>query len=146
MTQLPGQSDVPRPALRVLIVDDQADIVYTWAMLLRLYGHEVAVARDGLEALAVADAHRPHVVLCDITMPRLDGFEVARRLREKGPAKPLLVAVTARCGDGDRERTLEAGFDRHLHKPAEPAAVVQILEEVACRLSGLDPAGGAAQA
>jgi CheY-like chemotaxis protein len=144
MNQLPGQPDAPRPALRVLVVDDQPDTVDAWAMLLRLHGHAVAVALDGLEALAIADAHGPHVVLCDITMPRLDGYGVASKLRQKGPARPFLVAVTAHCSDEDRRRCLEAGFDRHLTKPAEPAEVVQLLKDLASRLAGTAPSGGPA--
>jgi CheY-like chemotaxis protein len=141
MAHLAGQPAAARPALRVLVVDDQADIVDTWAMLLRLQGHEVAVALDGLEALVVAEAHGPHVVLCDITMPKLDGYGVARKLREKGPARPLLVAVTARCSEEDLRRCREAGFDRHLVKPAEPDEVVRLLQEFAGRLTGTGPSG-----
>jgi CheY-like chemotaxis protein len=142
MMQFPRQSDVLRPVLRVLVVDDQADTADTWALLLRMLGHEVAVALDGLEALVVADAHDPQVVLCDIAMPKLDGYGVARKLQEKGPAKPYLVAVTARCSEEDRNRCLEAGFDRHLAKPAEPAEVEHILREVASRLTATDSAAG----
>jgi CheY-like chemotaxis protein len=135
-----------RLPLRVLVVDDQADSVASWALLLRMRGHEVAVAGDGVEALAVAAAHRPHVVLCDIVMPRLDGYGVARKLREGGKDRPFLVALTARSSDEDRQRCREAGFDRHLVKPADPDEVVQLLKGLASALPGAGPAGGAPQA
>jgi CheY-like chemotaxis protein len=125
-----------RLPLRVLVVDDHEDVADTWAMLLRMHGFDVAVALDGVEALVVAEARRPHVILCDIRMPRLDGYGVAKELCEKGKDRPFLVAVTAHGSDEDRRRSHEAGFDRHFVKPADPDEIVLLLQRLASSLAG----------
>jgi two-component system CheB/CheR fusion protein len=116
---------------RVLVVDDNVDAADSIALLLRLGGHEVRVAHDGPTALLIARAFRPQVVFLDIGMPGMDGYEVARRLRrEPGPQPALLVALTGWGHDEDRRRSQEAGFDHHLVKPVDPAALVQLLAGV----------------
>jgi CheY-like chemotaxis protein len=115
---------------RLLIVDDNVAAAGLLEMLLRKHGHEVHVAHDGLEAVEVAERYRPHVVLMDLGMPKLDGYEAAKRIRREPWGRDmLLVAVTGWGQDGDRQRTSDAGFDHHLVKPAQPALIQQILAQ-----------------
>jgi CheY-like chemotaxis protein/two-component sensor histidine kinase len=111
-------------SLRVLVVDDNADAATSMALLLRAAGHVTEAAHDGPAAVAAAERFRPDVVLLDIGLPGMDGYEVARRLRAAGDGRrPLLVAVTGYGGDVVRRRATEAGFDHHLVKPVDPEAV-----------------------
>lgn len=97
-------------------------------MLLGMIGHEVEIAHDGLEALALAGTFRPHVVLLDLGLPKLSGYEVARRLRETDEGKGvLIVALTGWGQDEDRRRTREAGFDHHVTKPVELESLRRLL-------------------
>ncbi len=113
---------------RVLVVDDNADTAESLALLLRVLGHEVRTAHDGPSALKVARREHPDVVLLDLGLPRLDGFEVARRLRWEYADRPLLlVALTGHGQEEDRRRCREAGFDHHLVKPAEPETLKHLL-------------------
>jgi PAS domain S-box-containing protein len=116
------------PPRRVLVVDDNVDAAESLAMLLRVGRHDVRTAHDGATALQLAGAFRPEVVLLDIGLPRMDGYQVARRLREQeGMGGAVLVALTGYGQDEDRRRSQEAGFDRHLVKPADPTALNDIL-------------------
>jgi signal transduction histidine kinase/DNA-binding response OmpR family regulator len=116
--------NVDRPAFkngrrRILIVEDNVDVADSTAMLLEQMGSEVQVAHDGLAALAAAEAFRPEIVLLDIGLPGMDGYTVARRLRQQsGPQKLVLVAVSGYGQEEDRQLSSQAGFDRHLVKPA----------------------------
>jgi CheY-like chemotaxis protein len=117
------------PPLRVLIVEDCEDAAASLALLLRLDGHEVHVAGNGGMALRVAQDWPPDVVLLDIGLPGLDGYEVAKRLRARAAGmKPLLIAITGYGRDEDRRRSAEAGIDLHLLKPADPAGLRQMLK------------------
>jgi CheY-like chemotaxis protein len=116
------------PHLSVLVVDDLEDAADSTAAVLALSGHAVRTAYSGDEAVRVADAEPPDVVLFDIGMPGMDGWELARRLRASAGAKrPLLVAVTAAATDADRKKSEEAGIDLHLVKPVDPAALVGLV-------------------
>src|SRR5262249_56587900 len=131
----------PRMRRRVLVVDDSVDVAATLARYLELTGHEVRVAHDGPAALAAAQAQQPEVVLLDIGLPRMDGYEVARRLRQQPTlANVLLVALTGYGQEEDRHRSREAGFDHHLVKPVDPAALQGLLAALAA------PAGQGAAA
>jgi CheY-like chemotaxis protein len=112
------------------VVDDNADAASTLDMLLRSLGHETCVVHDGTAALKMANQFRPDVVLLDIGMPGLDGYEVARRLRamQKG-ATFRIVAITGWGQEADRQKSREAGFDVHLVKPVEPTDLVRVLDE-----------------
>ena len=125
---------VPTPehrAVRVLVVNDYPDNVESMALLLRLCGHEVEVALGGAAALRVAQAQQPDAVLLDISMPDLDGYQVARQLRAMFRDKRLLlVALTALGFEEDRRRCEEAGFDLHLVKPADPLEIEHLLREL----------------
>jgi CheY-like chemotaxis protein len=114
--------------MRILVVDDNADAAESLSILLRMQGHEVRVAYDGLEALDLAAELMPDLVLLDIGLPRLDGYEVARRLRQfPGGDGMIMVAVTGWGQAEDRRRSREAGFDHHLVKPLDFAALDQLL-------------------
>src|SRR5262249_30533650 len=108
--------------LRVLVVDDCRDTTDSLALLLKLWGHDVRVARDGPAAVGEARAYLPHVVLLDIALGTgMDGYDVARRLRAlPNPEEMLLICMTGYGMVADRHRSREAGFDHHLTKPAEP--------------------------
>jgi CheY-like chemotaxis protein/two-component sensor histidine kinase len=123
----PQQVAPPAPR-RILVVDDNVDAAESLAVLLRLEGHEVRTAHDGPAALAAAQADPPEMVILDLGMPRMDGFEVARRLRALPKSKDvLLVALTGWAQEEDRRRCYEAGFDGHLPKPPELNALRQFL-------------------
>jgi signal transduction histidine kinase/CheY-like chemotaxis protein len=114
---------------RVLVADDNTDAADSMAMMLRLLGHEALVARDGLTAVAIAQRERPDLVLLDIGMPGLNGYEVCRRLRALPWGASLrIVAVTGWGQDSDRARSRDAGFDEHLVKPLSPAQLRRLLE------------------
>jgi len=115
---------------RVLVVDDNVDGARLLARLLRSGGHQAEVAHDGPTALAAALAHSPDVVLLDIGLPGMDGFEVARRLREReGPNRALLVATTGYGREDDLRRSREAGFDHHMVKPLDPRVLSDLLAQ-----------------
>ena len=107
------------PPERILVVDDNVDAAQTLATMLEMEGHEIRTAADGEEALEVAARFQPAVVLLDIGLPRLDGYEVARRLRAGGGTGLLLVALTGYGQYEDRRAALDAGFDCHFVKPVE---------------------------
>ncbi len=118
----PGSSAGPArdgPPERILVVDDNVDAAQTLATMLEMEGHEIRTAADGEEALEVAARFQPAVVLLDIGLPRLDGYEVARRLRVGGGTGLLLVALTGYGQYEDRRAALDAGFDCHFVKPVE---------------------------
>jgi CheY-like chemotaxis protein len=118
---------------RLLVVDDNQDAANSLTTLLRLQGHKVRVAHDGPAALETARDFRPEKVFLDLGMPGMDGYQVARRLRQQsGLENVRLAALTGWGQKEDRRRTAEAGFDLHLVKPIEP----KVLEEL---VSGLKP-------
>ncbi|HEX5269884.1 MAG TPA: response regulator [Gemmataceae bacterium] len=118
----------PPRARRVLVVDDNRDGADSMAMLLQLHGHEVRVAYDGPEGVKAALAQAPDVVLCDIGLPGLDGFGVARALRtDPRTARARLIAITGYGSEQTKRLCREAGFERHFTKPVDPAALASLL-------------------
>jgi CheY-like chemotaxis protein len=120
----------PKPGqpVRVLVVDDNRVVTESWAVLLKLWGYEVGLAHDGPAAVAAALTQQPQVVLLDIGLPGMNGYEVAQRLRDQpGLEKPLLVALTGHGHEEDRCRSREAGFDHHLVKPVDPEELHDLL-------------------
>jgi CheY-like chemotaxis protein len=116
---------------RILLADDNNDALESLATLLELGGHEVVTASNGALALECAERHRPEVVLLDIGMPMLDGYEVARRIRvQPWGQKITLVALTGWGQDSDRRRSREAGFDSHLVKPLDMDKLTELLEKL----------------
>jgi PAS domain S-box-containing protein len=124
-----GRSTSPSSSRRrILVVDDNVDAADSLAMLLGIGGHEVRTAHDGATAVEVAKAFQPEVVLLDIGLPGMDGYEVARQLRgQLEMEKTVLVAVTGYGQDEDRRRTQEAGFDEHLVMPVDPVDLERLL-------------------
>ena len=113
----------------MLIVDDNTDAAKLLAMAVTLMGHEVATAENGQMALDLVPGFRPDVVLMDLGMPVMDGWEAAKRMRAQPGSESIhLVALTGWGQDGDRDKTRAAGFDHHLVKPADPEAIRVLLE------------------
>jgi signal transduction histidine kinase len=134
----PGHRDQPRDdagaggprsaPYRILVVDDNRDAADTLALMLRVMGHDTRTAHDGLEAVEAAAAFRPHVVLMDIGLPRLNGHEAARRIRERPwGGGVVLIAQTGWGADEDKRQSKEAGFNFHLVKPVDPADLERLL-------------------
>jgi PAS domain S-box-containing protein len=124
---MPGAAPGGVPPRRVLVVDDNRDAAESLSLVLKFLGADVRVARDGPEALQAYEAYKPSVVFLDIGMPGMDGYEVARRIRQGNGGRPAIVALTGWGQEQDRRRAREAGFDHHLVKPAELGALQSIL-------------------
>ena len=123
---------LPAPGCRVLVVEDDQDTADGMAALLSASGHEVRIAHDGSTAIAMALDFHPHVVLTDIGVPQLNGYEVAARMRQHADlAGSVLVAITGYGQEQDRVRTRAAGFEYHLVKPVEPDEMLRIVRDVA---------------
>jgi signal transduction histidine kinase/DNA-binding response OmpR family regulator len=135
----PGVARLPR---RVLIVEDNLDVAETTAAMLTLAGHTVRCAPEATQALALAQEFAPEIVLLDIGLPRVDGYQVARRLRELPQTRHTLVVGLSGYGmPADRQRGREAGFDHHLLKPADPIALCELIENWQPLNEGASPAG-----
>jgi DNA-binding response OmpR family regulator len=120
--QAPGQ---PR---RVLVVDDNADAADSLAMLLLAQGDSVRTAYDGEQAVELDGSFLPHVVLLDIGLPKMSGFDVARHIRATRGRGVLIVAITGWGQDEDRQRSREAGFDHHFTKPVDIERLVELID------------------
>jgi CheY-like chemotaxis protein len=121
----PGGSTQPR---RVLLVDDSVDAAEAMSMLLETLGHEVRVMNDGPSALSMVDDFAPDVVILDIGLPGMDGFEVAREMRARAVTKTaLLIALTGYGADSDKQKARDAGFDHHLVKPVSFTAIETVI-------------------
>jgi two-component system CheB/CheR fusion protein len=123
-----GQACRNRGPRRVLIADDDTDVAESFAVLLRLEGHDCTFTDDAHTALRLFDELKPDVVLLDIGMPGCNGLEMARRIRASAnEANVLLIAVTGWAREADRLRSHEAGFDHHLIKPVDYDCLVELL-------------------
>ena len=121
-----ADADAARPGVRVLVVEDEADTAETTAILFRMVGHTVEVVGDGLAALRAAAANPPDVVLLDIGLRGMNGYEVARQLRgQPAGQKTVIIAVTGYAQESDRRRSREAGVDLHLVKPVDSSLLAQ---------------------
>lgn len=128
----PGLTTQP-PARRfkILVVDDNHDSALSMAMMLSIMGHETRTAHDGESAVATAETFLPDVILLDIGLPKLNGYEVAQRIREQAwGASMYLIAVTGWGQDEDRQRSTEVGLNQHMVKPVEPAALEKLLADL----------------
>lgn len=122
------EQPAPAASLRILVVDDNRDNADSLAAMLRIMGNETRTAYDGDEALRAAEEFRPRVVLLDIGLPKLSGYEVCRRIREQPWGRRMvLIAVTGWGQDDDKRRAEAAGFDRHMVKPVKPQALMKVL-------------------
>ncbi|HEY0557661.1 MAG TPA: PAS domain S-box protein [Thermoanaerobaculia bacterium] len=125
---LGGEADADRPRRRILVVDDNLDSASSMEILLKLLGNEVRTVHDGLEAVAAAEQFRPEVVLMDVGMPRLNGYEATRRIREQPWGREMIViALTGWGQDSDKELSRQAGCNGHLVKPVDLAALGKLL-------------------
>jgi signal transduction histidine kinase len=141
MTNAEGPARTQR---RILVADDNNDALESLATLLQLSGHEVYTAANGAMALESAEQHRPEVALLDIGMPKLDGYEVARRIRAQPWGQRItLVALTGWGQDSDRRRSQEAGFDSHLVKPLDLDKLTELLAALPVAGSGATRGAGA---
>jgi len=115
----------------VLIIEDNPDAALSLRDAMELAGHEVRVAYDSVEGLEIARQFCPEVLLCDIGLPTMDGYQVARSFRsDERLRSTYMIAVTGYAGEEDRERALRSGFDRHLGKPPDIELLNQLLSEV----------------
>jgi DNA-binding response OmpR family regulator len=126
----PGSSPTETVPLRILLVEDNGDARQMLQMLLTLSGHEVDSAPDGVTGLEKAGTKRHDVVVIDLGLPGLDGYEVARRLRASGRVDVGLIALTGYGQPNDRQRALDAGFDAHVVKPVDPAHLAAVISSV----------------
>jgi len=114
----------------ILVVDDNNDAASSIAMFLRMMGHDVEIEHDGSAALHHITSTPPEIVLLDIGLPGLDGYEVARRVRERPEGQGIrLYAMTGYGQEEDRKRALASGFDAHLVKPVPPSELIRLIEE-----------------
>jgi CheY-like chemotaxis protein len=129
--------------LRVLVVDDDRDTADSFATLLKMWGYYPLVAYRSVDALELSRHQPPDVILLDIGLPGMDGYEVARRVRRQpGTAGAFLIALTGHCQPGDHERSRAAGIDLHLVKPVEPEELRGLLAGARARPeSAAAPAG-----
>jgi CheY-like chemotaxis protein len=129
---LPPELGHPDTSFRILVVDDNRDSADSLSMMLRIMGNETHTAYDGEEAVEAAAAFRPHVILLDIGLPRLNGYEACRRIREhSGGRDVFIIAQTGWGQEEDRQRSREAGFDHHMVKPVDPTTLVALLGKLA---------------
>jgi CheY-like chemotaxis protein/anti-sigma regulatory factor (Ser/Thr protein kinase) len=123
---MPEKPEVPAVPSRILLVDDNRDLSESLATLLRLSGHDVAIASEGPSALQMVEKLRPDLALIDIGLPGMSGYQLAQHLRANG-CTARLIAVTGYGGREDRQRALDAGFDDHFVKPIEPAVLDRLM-------------------
>ena len=131
-----AQPDLPRPhaGCRVLVAEDIPDAAEMLRLMIECMGHDVIVAADGVQAVEFAEKFRPQIAVLDIGMPRMDGYEAARRIRAALGREVVLVALTGWGQDQDQRRAYAAGFDYHVTKPAEPDALESLIAAaVDCR-------------
>ena len=120
-----------KQGFRILVVDDNHDSALSLAMMLSIMGHETRTAHDGESAVETAESFLPEVVLLDIGLPKLNGYEVAQRIREQEwGASMFLIAVTGWGQEEDRQRSSEVGLNVHMVKPVEPAALERLFAEL----------------
>jgi two-component system, chemotaxis family, CheB/CheR fusion protein len=137
--EIDAAADVPVPGagLKILVVDDSRDAADTCAILLELSGHHVQTAYTGQRALELAESFRPHVLLLDIGLPDLDGYQLARKIRANPWGRgAVLIAVTGWGQEADRQRAFEAGFDQHLTKPIAAETVESLIQSLSATRGG----------
>jgi len=134
LTTSDEKSPTPETRQRVLVVDDNKDSAQTLAMMLKIMGNDIRTAHDGLEAVEKAQEYLPNVILLDLGMPKLNGYDVCRRIREEAWGSSMVIIALTGWGQAeDRQRTKEAGFDHHLVKPVDVAKLQELLGEAAKR-------------
>jgi CheY-like chemotaxis protein len=122
-----ASAGAPQKCSKVIVVDDNADSARGMARFLKLLGHDVRVAHDGPSALGAARAERPEVILLDIGLPGMDGYQVARALRDEGFAETIIIAVSGYGEEAAQARSRVSGFDHHLVKPVDFDSLVALI-------------------
>jgi CheY-like chemotaxis protein len=126
---------VKNKTLKVLIIDDNKDLSEIMCDLIGFLGHKTICSQDGKDGIIKAKEHHPDIVICDIGLPVMDGYEVAQQLRKDDEIKEtFLIALSGYSGPEDRKRSKEAGFDRHLAKPADISAIERVIAEASMRI------------
>lgn len=134
-SELPDKPDAPSPKFRILVADDNVDGAQSLAMMLSVMGNEVRTAHDGLRAVEMAGEFKPDMILLDIGMPRLNGYDACRRIRETSWGKNMMLAALTGWGqDEDKRRSQDAGFDCHFVKPIEFAVLQELLADLKQRV------------
>jgi DNA-binding response OmpR family regulator len=129
-----GEEETSGSSLRILIVDDNRDAADSVGLMLQSTGNEICVAYDGEDAVRAADRFRPQVVLLDIGLPKLNGYEACRRIRKQPWGRNMVViAVTGWGQDDDKRKAEDAGFDRHMVKPVDPHNLIKLLGSLPSR-------------
>jgi CheY-like chemotaxis protein len=127
---------VKQTAVRVLVADDYPDSAESLAALLAYAGFDVQISHDGEDALERVRLWQPHVCILDLSMPKLNGFDLARWIRKQSWAhRPQLIALTGWARADDLERARAAGFDHHFSKPADPLEIVRVIQKVRYRIA-----------
>ncbi|HWI16371.1 MAG TPA: response regulator [Vicinamibacterales bacterium] len=130
-----------KQGFRILVVDDNHDSALSLAMILSIMGHETRTAHDGESAVVTAESFLPDVVLLDIGLPKLNGYEVAQRIREQAWGTSMfLIAVTGWGQEEDRQRSADVGLNAHMVKPVEASALEKLLIDLARKGHGAKPA------
>lgn len=123
--------DRPLPNKTILIADDEPHLIRSLSYVLQREGYDVESAKDGQEALAKIEALRPDLVFLDLSLPRLDGFQVCRRIKDRSDLRPIYVIIlTARGQKEDRQKGFQAGADAFMTKPFSPKEIIEKLREV----------------
>jgi CheY-like chemotaxis protein len=129
-------SEGPKRGIRILVAEDDRDVAESMELLLRAYGHRVQLVVDGPSALEAARAEAPTLMIVDIGLPGMDGYEVARGVRQSlGLRDTVLIALTGYGQEQDRRRAREAGFDHHLTKPVDPSVLRSLIADIPSRPS-----------
>jgi CheY-like chemotaxis protein len=123
-----GDPASPSSNCRILVVDDNRDSALSLAMMLKIMGHDTSCAHDGMAAVEVAESFRPDVVLLDIGLPKMNGYDACRHIRAQPWGKGMvLIALTGWGQDEDKLHSKEAGFNFHMIKPVDPEALAKML-------------------
>lgn len=126
---------VNNKTLKVLIIDDNKDLTEIMCDLIGFLGHKTFCSQDGKDGIAKAKEHHPDIIICDIGLPIMDGYDVARQLRKDDELKEtFLIALSGYAGHEDRKKSKDAGFDRHLAKPADISAIERVIAEASMRI------------
>jgi CheY-like chemotaxis protein len=135
LSDVTGVENSSRVSHRILVVDDNRDLTDTLGMMLRFSGNSIRTAHDGEAAVAAAEEFNPDIIILDLGLPKLNGYEACRRIRRQpGGKQRIIVAVTGWGREEDRRRTKDAGFDQHWVKPVNPAALTKLLAELKGKL------------
>lgn len=128
-------NEVKNKILKVLIIDDNKDLSEIMCDLIGFLGHKTICSLDGKDGIAKAKELHPDIIICDIGLPGMDGYEVAQLMRKDDEIKDaFLIALSGYAGPEDRKRSKEAGFDRHLAKPADISAIERVIAEASMRI------------